>query len=75
MTCTQSHSQQVDNQDSSSRFTAKQVRILWRRAHLGREDPLEKRMTNHSSILARKIPWTEEPGGLQSVGSQRVGHD
>ena len=42
---------------------------------LGREDPLEKRMATHSSILAWRIPWTEEPGGLQSIGSQRVGHD
>ena len=42
---------------------------------LGREDPLEKEIAIHSSILAWKIPWTEEPGGLQSMGSQRVGHD
>jgi len=42
---------------------------------LGWEDALEKRMATHSSILAWKIPWTEEPGGLQSIGSQRVGHD
>ena len=42
---------------------------------LGREDPLEKEMANHSSILAWKISWTVEPGGLQSMGSQRVGHD
>ena len=42
---------------------------------LAREDPLEKRMATHSSILAWRIPWTEEPGVLQSVGSQRVGHD
>ena len=42
---------------------------------LGGEDPLEKEMATHSSILAWKIPWTEEPGGLQSMGSQRVGHD
>ena len=39
---------------------------------LGREDPLEKEMATHSSILAWRIPWTEEPGGLQSMGSQRV---
>ena len=38
---------------------------------LGREDPLEKEMAPHSSILAWRIPWTEEPGGLQSVGSQK----
>ena len=42
---------------------------------LGREDPLEKEMATHSSILAWKIPWTEEPGRLQSMGLQRVGHD
>jgi len=42
---------------------------------LGWEDPLEKRMTIHSSILAGRVPWIEEPGGLQSMGSQRVGHD
>ena len=41
----------------------------------GQEDPLEKEMATHSRILARRIPWTEEPGGLQSIGSQRVGHD
>ena len=42
---------------------------------LGWEDPLEKEMTTHSSTLAWKIPWTEEPGRLQSMGLQRVGHD
>ena len=42
---------------------------------LGREDPLAEGMPTHSGILARKIPWTEEPGGLQSIGSQRVGYD
>ena len=42
---------------------------------LGREDPLEKEMAIHSSTLAWKIPWTEEPDWLQSMGSQRVGHD
>ena len=42
---------------------------------LGQEDPLEEGMATHSSILAWEIPWTEEPGGLQSMGSQRVGHD
>ena len=42
---------------------------------LGQEDPLEKRKATHSSILAWRIPWTEEPGGLQSTGSQRVRHD
>ena len=42
---------------------------------LGQEEPLEKEMATHSSILAWRIPWTEEPDGLQSMGSQRVGHD
>ena len=42
---------------------------------LGREDPLEKAMAIHSSILAWRIPWTERPSRLQSTGSQRVGHD
>ena len=42
---------------------------------LGREDPLEKEMGTHSSTLAWEIPWTEEPGGLRSMESQRVGHD
>ena len=42
---------------------------------LGQEDLLEKEMATHSSILAWEIPWTEEPGGLQSMGSQRVKHD
>ena len=42
---------------------------------LGREDPLEKDMVIHSSTLAWKIPWTEKPDRLQSMGSQRVGHD
>ena len=42
---------------------------------LGWEDPLEKEMATHSSTLAWKIPWTEEPGRLQPMGSQRVGHD
>ena len=41
---------------------------------LGREDPLEKEVVTHSSILAWRIPWTEKPGRLQSVGSHRVGH-
>ena len=42
---------------------------------LGREDPLGEDMATHSSILAWRIPWTEESGGLQSIGSQRVRHD
>ena len=46
-----------------------------RNQSLGGEDPLEKGMATHSSILAWRIPWTEEPGGLQSKGSQRVRHN
>ena len=42
---------------------------------LGQKDPLEDSMATHSSILAWKIPWTEEPGGLGSIGLQRAGHD
>ena len=50
------------------------VSETWVRS-LGQEDPLEKGMATHSSILAWRTPWTEEPGGLQITGSQRVGHD
>ena len=42
---------------------------------MGQGDPLEKEMATHSSILAWRIPWTEEPGGLQFIGLQKVGHD
>ena len=57
--------------------TVKCLPIMWETWvwSLGQEDPLEKEMATHSSTLAWKIPWTEEPGGLQSMGSQRVGHD
>ena len=47
---------------------------MWVRS-LGWEDPLEEGMATHSSILAWRIPWTEKPAGLQSIESQRVGHD
>ena len=50
------------------------IQETWVRS-LGREDPLEKEMAIHSSILAWRIPWTEEPTGLHSMGSQRAGHD
>ena len=50
------------------------MRETWVRS-LGREDPLVKEMATHSSTLAWKMPWTEEPGRLQSMESQRVGHD
>ena len=57
--------------------TVKHLPTMWetRVQSLGREDLLEKEMLTHSSILAWKIPWTEKPGRLQSMGSQRVGHD
>ena len=50
------------------------VQETWVRS-LGHEDPLEKEMATHSSTLAWNIPWMEEPGGLQSMGPLRVGHD
>ena len=55
----------------------KRLYTMWeiRVRSLGREDPLEKEMAIHSSTIAWKIPWTEEPGRLQSMGSKRVGHD
>ena len=57
--------------------TIKNLPAIWETQvrSLGREDPLEKEMATHSSIFAWRISWTEEPGGLQSTGSQRVGHD
>jgi len=57
--------------------TVKRLPITWetRVQSLGQEDLLEKEMATHSSILAWKIPWTEEPGRLQSTGLQRVRHD
>ena len=55
----------------------KRLPTMWetRVRFLGWEDPLKKEMTTHSSILAWRIPWTEDPGRLQSMGLQRVGHD
>ena len=50
------------------------MQLIWVQS-MGGEDPLEKEMATHSSILAWRIPWTEEPGRLQSMGSQRVGHN
>ena len=59
-----------------SRYENKsELQTTIRMIHLGGEDPLEKEMAIHSSILAWKIPWTEEPGSLQSMGLQRVGHN
>ena len=65
---------------TSASFVAQMVKHLpamlktWVQS-LGGEDPLEKEMATHFSTLAWEIPWTEEPGGLQSMGSKRVGHD
>ena len=57
--------------------SVKDLPAMWETwvSSLGWEDPLEKEMAIHSSIPAQRIPWTEEPGGLQSMGLQRVGHD
>ena len=57
--------------------TVKHLSAVWEAwvQSLGWEDPLEKEMATHSGILAWKIPWTEEPGRLLSMESQRVGHD
>ena len=57
--------------------TVKYLPTMWETQvrSLGQEDPLEKEMATHSSTLAWKIPWMEERGKLQSMGSQRVGHD
>ena len=57
--------------------TVKNPPAMWKTQvrSLGQEDPLEKGMATHSSILAWRIPWTEEPARLQSMGSQRVRHD
>ena len=61
--------QQVKNPPAMQEAQEMQVRSL------SQEDSLEKEMATHSSILALRIPWTEEPGMLQSIGSQRVGHN
>ena len=57
--------------------TVKRLSTMWetRVRSLGQEGPLEKEMAIHSSTIAWKIPWTEKPGRLQSMGLQRVGHD
>ena len=56
------------------RLPVQEMQETWVRS-LSWEDPLEKEMATHSSIPAWEIPWTEEPGGLQSIGLQRVGYD
>ena len=63
--------------DSLMAQTVKHLSTMWETQvrSLSGEDPLEKEMAIHSSTIAWKIPWTEEPGRLQSMGSQRVGHD
>ena len=59
----------VKNLSAMQETSEMQVRLL------GQEDPLEEEITSHSSIVAWEIPWTEEPGGLQSRGLQKVGHN
>ena len=68
---------QPSSRPLSEAQTVKRALATWetRLQSLGQEDPLEKEMVTHSSTLAWNIPWTEEPGRLQSMGSQRVGHD
>ena len=61
--------QQVENLPAMQKTQEAQVQSL------GQEDPLEEGMATHSSILAWRIPWSEEPGRLQSIGLQGVGHD
>ena len=68
-------SQRVGHDWATFTFTRLPTMRETRVRSLGREDPLEKEMATHSSTLAWKIPWTEEPGRLQSMGSQSVGHD
>ena len=72
------HQNQIDNIGAS--LVAQRLKCLppmreTQVRSLGQEDPMEKEMITHSSTLAWRIPWTEEPGRLQSTGSQRVGHD
>ena len=61
--------------ENRASLLAQMVKNLPAMRSLDWEDPLEKGMATHSSILAWKIPWAEEPGGLQSMGPQRVRHD
>ena len=67
--CASLMAQQVKNLPAGQEMQVTQVQSL------GQEDPLEEGMATCSSVLARRIPWTEEPGGLQSMGSQRDRHD
>ena len=64
----------ASSSQSRTRLPMQETQEMWVQS-LGPEDPLEEGMATHSSILAWRIPQTEEPGGLQSVGSPRVGHD
>ena len=75
--CNQLKGAYISNWDSLAAQMVKHLPTMWetRIWSLGWEDPLEKELATHSSILAWKIPWTEEPGRLESMGSQRVGHD
>ena len=67
----------MEYSDSLVAQTIKSLPAMWETQvrSLGQEEPLEKEMATHSSTLAWKIPWMEKPGGLQSIGLQRVGHD
>ena len=72
--------QEIEENNRMGKMVAQRLKCLPARREtrvqsLGREDPLEKEMATHSTILAWRIPWTEEPGRLQSTGSQRVRHN
>ena len=75
--CNSFHAPPLDFGASHVAQTVKHLPAMWETwvQSLGRGDPLEKEMATHSSTLAWKIPWTEEPGELQSKGLQRIGHD
>ena len=80
MSCNLYNTRQAQTSFPSSSLVAQKVKHLSTMRETGvrsldREDPLEKEMAIHSSTIAWKIPWTEEPRRLQSMGSQRVGHD
>ena len=66
--------QLVKNIPAKNLHAMQETQETWFRS-LGQEDPLEKEMATHSCILAWRIPWTEEPGGLESMGVQRIRHD
>ena len=71
----QAESSSLSHQKSPGSYFAFPWRLSGKESSLGQEDSLEEEMATHSNILAWETPWTGEPGGLQSIGWQRVGHD